>query len=117
MNAAARFPIRSFSALSPRAFIKREGRPRLSQRPGTIRGTPLIAEQRVSNAPSLTGVCLQFWRQSPKTLWMVFDMAINPGDMAPDFTLTSHLGSPVTLSDLRGAPVVLAFHPASFTGG
>ena len=48
---------------------------------------------------------------------MVFDMAINPGDMAPDFTLTSHTGSPVTLSDLRGAPVVLAFHPASFTGG
>ena len=44
-------------------------------------------------------------------------MAINPGDMAPDFTLTSHMGSPVTLSDLRGAPVVLAFHPASFTGG
>ena len=44
-------------------------------------------------------------------------MAINPGDMAPDFTLTSHTGSPVTLSDLRGAAVVLAFHPASFTGG
>ena len=48
---------------------------------------------------------------------MVFDMAINPGEMAPDFTLTSHTGSPVTLSDLRGAAVVLAFHPASFTGG
>ena len=48
---------------------------------------------------------------------MVFDMAINPGEVAPDFTLTSHEGSTVTLSDLRGAPVVLAFHPASFTGG
>ena len=48
---------------------------------------------------------------------MVFDMAINLGDMAPDFTLTSHMGSPVTLSELRGAAVVLAFHPASFTGG
>ena len=65
----------------------------------------------------MSGVCLQFWRRSPIALWMVFDMAINPGEMAPDFTLTSHTGSPVTLSDLRGAPVVLAFHPASFTGG
>ena len=60
---------------------------------------------------------MQSRRRSPVAFWMVFDMAINPGDMAPDFTLTSHEGSPVTLSDLRGAPVVLAFHPASFTGG
>ena len=64
-----------------------------------------------------SGVCLQSWRGSPIALWMVFDMAINPGEVAPDFTLTSHEGSTVTLSDLRGAPVVLAFHPASFTGG
>ena len=60
---------------------------------------------------------MQSWRRSPTALWMVFDMAINPGEMAPDFTLTSQDGSPVTLSDLRGAAVVLAFHPASFTGG
>ena len=60
---------------------------------------------------------MQFWRRSPISLLKVFDMAINPGETAPDFTLNSHEGSPVTLSDLRGAPVVLAFHPASFTGG
>lgn len=70
-----------------------------------------------SSAASVVGVCLQSWRRSPIPFLKVFDMAINPGEMAPDFTLTSHEGSPVTLSDLRGAPVVLAFHPASFTGG
>ena len=42
---------------------------------------------------------------------------LKAGTVAPDFTLTSHEGAPVSLSDYRGAPVVLAFHPASFTGG
>jgi len=37
--------------------------------------------------------------------------AIGPelGDMAPDFTLPAVDGSEVTLSDLRGGPVVLIF--------
>jgi peroxiredoxin len=40
------------------------------------------------------------------------------GDEAPDFTLPSTTGKPVTLSDYRGkANVVLAFFPAAFTGG
>jgi len=40
------------------------------------------------------------------------------GDPAPDFTLPSIAGKPVTLSDYRGKqPVVLAFFPAAFTGG
>ena len=30
---------------------------------------------------------------------------------APDFTLTSDSGETVTLSELRGAPVVLYFYP------
>lgn len=33
------------------------------------------------------------------------------GDPAPDFTLQSHLETPVKLSDLRGQNVVLAFYP------
>jgi peroxiredoxin len=40
------------------------------------------------------------------------------GDMAPDFTLPSTAGKPVTLSEFRGKKnVVLAFFPAAFTGG
>ena len=38
------------------------------------------------------------------------------GDIAPDFTLTAHDKSPVTLSDLRGRRTILAFYPAAFTG-
>ena len=40
------------------------------------------------------------------------------GDMAPDFTLPSTQGKPITLSDFRGKKtVVVAFFPAAFTGG
>jgi peroxiredoxin len=40
------------------------------------------------------------------------------GDTAPDFTLPSTQGKPVTLSDFKGKKnVVLAFFPAAFTGG
>ena len=38
------------------------------------------------------------------------------GDMAPDFTLTAQDKSSVTLSDMRGGRVILAFYPAAFTG-
>jgi len=38
------------------------------------------------------------------------------GDPAPDFTLTAHDKSSVTLSEMRGGRVVLAFFPAAFTG-
>ncbi|MBI4305501.1 MAG: redoxin domain-containing protein [Chloroflexi bacterium] len=45
-------------------------------------------------------------------------MALGPGMTAPDFTLPQHNGDPVTLSSFKGKrPVVLAFHPACFTGG
>jgi peroxiredoxin len=37
------------------------------------------------------------------------------GQKAPDFTLPSHLDKPVTLSDLRGKNVVLAFFPLAWT--
>jgi mycoredoxin-dependent peroxiredoxin len=43
-------------------------------------------------------------------------MAIAPGTPAPDFTLPDQDKNPVTLSELRGRPVVLAFHPFAFTG-
>ena len=39
------------------------------------------------------------------------------GTMAPDFTLASSDGSSVTLSALRGRPVVLYFYPEDDTSG
>ena len=40
-----------------------------------------------------------------------------PGETAPDFTLPDQDGNEVTLSDLRGSPVVLYFYPRSDTPG
>jgi len=42
-------------------------------------------------------------------------MQIQLGQIAPDFTLPSHLGKKVTLSDLRGSNVVLVFYPMAWT--
>ena len=42
-------------------------------------------------------------------------MSIDVGSKAPDFTLMSDDRQPVTLSALRGRPVVLAFFPAAFS--
>ena len=42
-------------------------------------------------------------------------MSILLNSIAPDFTLPAHLGENVTLSDLRGNNVVLAFFPLTFT--
>ena len=43
-------------------------------------------------------------------------MAVAEGSKAPDFTLTNQDREAVTLSKLRGQPVVLAFFPAAFSG-
>ena len=42
-------------------------------------------------------------------------MSIDVGSKAPDFTLPNQDREPVTLSALRGRPVVLAFFPAAFS--
>src|SRR6476660_2710535 len=42
-------------------------------------------------------------------------MSVDVGSKAPDFTLTNQDRQPVTLSQLRGKPVVLAFFPAAFS--
>jgi len=42
-------------------------------------------------------------------------MAVDVGSTAPDFTLTNQDRQPVTLSEQRGKPVVLAFFPAAFS--
>ncbi|HWV87358.1 MAG TPA: thioredoxin-dependent thiol peroxidase [Capillimicrobium sp.] len=42
---------------------------------------------------------------------------IEPGQEAPDFTLPDQDGKPVTLSSLRGGPVVVYFYPKASTPG
>jgi len=42
---------------------------------------------------------------------------LKEGDMAPDFTLTSHTGEKIKLSDLKGKIVVLYFYPRAMTPG
>lgn len=42
---------------------------------------------------------------------------LQPGDPAPDFTLEADNGETITLSHLRGAPVVLYFYPKDATPG
>jgi mycoredoxin-dependent peroxiredoxin len=38
------------------------------------------------------------------------------GELAPEFTLPSTSGDKISLSDLRGKPVLLAFFPLAFSG-
>jgi len=40
---------------------------------------------------------------------------LNPGQVAPDFTLHVTPDQKLSLSELRGRPVVLAFYPADFS--
>lgn len=42
--------------------------------------------------------------------------SVKVGQAAPDFTLPATSGEPVTLSGLRGKPVLLVFYPHAFTG-
>lgn len=42
---------------------------------------------------------------------------LQPGDVAPDFTLLDHDGSEVRLSSLRGGKVIVYFYPAAMTPG
>ncbi len=44
-------------------------------------------------------------------------MAIEVGQEAPDFTLQDENGEQITLSELRGTPVVLMFYPHDFSPG
>ena len=42
---------------------------------------------------------------------------LTAGDTAPDFTLATHEGKPLTLSSLRGRKVLLWFYPMASTPG
>lgn len=42
---------------------------------------------------------------------------LSPGDLAPDFTLSSDDGESVSLSQFRGRKVIVYFYPAAMTSG
>ena len=42
---------------------------------------------------------------------------LEPGDLAPDFSLPGSDGQTYRLKDLAGRPVVVAWFPKAFTGG
>lgn len=44
-------------------------------------------------------------------------MTLNIGDKAPDFTLPTDSGQEITLSQLKGQPVILYFYPKDNTPG
>ena len=44
-------------------------------------------------------------------------MALRAGEPAPDFSVVSHTGATVKLSDYAGKKVVLWFYPRASTGG
>jgi len=50
-------------------------------------------------------------------LMMVAASMPSVGSLAPDFTLTSQEGTPVSLKDYRGKWIVLYFYPRDFTSG
>ncbi len=54
---------------------------------------------------------------APALLAQVPKTPLKVGDVAPEFTLPSTTGKPISLKDYRGKPVVVAFFPAAFTGG
>jgi thioredoxin-dependent peroxiredoxin len=56
-------------------------------------------------------------RTTPIALPMEARLALEEGSPAPDFSLTSDTGDLVSLSALRGAPVVLYFYPRDDTPG
>jgi len=47
----------------------------------------------------------------------VSENRLSPGDLAPDFTLSSDDGESVSLSQFRGRKVIVYFYPAAMTSG
>lgn len=54
--------------------------------------------------------------QDTRELFYFYRMSISVGQAAPNFTLVSDQNEMVTLTDLKGKPVVLLFFPFAFTG-
>jgi len=45
------------------------------------------------------------------------ELKLKEGDIAPEFTATTHEGGQVSLSEFRGKNVILYFYPKDVAGG
>ncbi|MFY9646249.1 MAG: peroxiredoxin [Terriglobales bacterium] len=69
----------------------------------------------MKNRLSVFALCVVTILITTLTVWA--DSVPSVGSMAPEFTLTSQEGAPVSLKDYRGKWVVLYFYPKDFTSG
>jgi thioredoxin-dependent peroxiredoxin len=66
---------------------------------------------------SMIAVCMMMVALAPPASFAGSPSAPTVGSMAPEFTLNSQEGTPVSLKDYRGKWVVLYFYPKDFTSG
>ena len=64
---------------------------------------------------SLIALCMTLFALTPLPAFA--DSTPSVGSVAPEFTLNSQEGTPVSLKDYRGKWVVLYFYPKDFTSG
>jgi peroxiredoxin len=57
------------------------------------------------------------WKSAPAMEGEAVNEPLAPGAKAPEFTLPDASGTPVSLSDFRGKPVVLVFYPLDWSPG
>ena len=60
-------------------------------------------------------MCRMTGRAHPESFMQPSTSILRPGTPAPDFSLSSEPGKKLTLSELRGDPVILAFYPADWS--
>lgn len=75
------------------------------------------ADQRRWRDGRLPGICPAMTFALVAAALLIGAARPEPGQAAPDFTLESSTGKQISLKDLRGRSVVLAFFPKAFTSG
>jgi peroxiredoxin Q/BCP len=80
-----------------------------------VRGTRLAL--RIADARHVQGRAAQYGNEELRRTTMSEAMRLQPGDVAPQFTLPDADGNPVSLTAYRGRRLILYFYPAALTPG